>query len=80
MISMGDIVKIYPQGSARNPDAVLEQAVGEYESVFVIGLDKEGALEVRSSTNLDHKEILWLMEVFKSKLLKGDYFTEEGEL
>lgn len=74
---MGDVVKIYPEGSAKNPDAVLEQAVGEYESVFIIGWSKDGAMDVRSSTNLECKDILWLIEVFKKKMLNGDYFEED---
>jgi len=77
---MGDIVKIYPAGSAKDPDAVLEQAVGEYGAVLIIGWDKAGSLDVRSSTNLNHKDILWLMEVFKNKLLSGDYFHDGEEL
>lgn len=77
---MGDIVKIYPAGSAKDPDAVLEQSVGEYGSVLIIGWDKAGALDVRSSTDINHKDILWLMEVFKSKLLNGDYFHDGEEL
>lgn len=74
---MGEVVKIYPEGSARNPDAVLEQAVGEYESVFIVGWDKEGNMNVRSSTNMEAKDILWLIEVFKKKMLNGDYFEED---
>lgn len=77
---MSNVIKIYPAGSAKDPDAVLDQASGNYGSVLVIGWDREGSLDVRSSTNLDHKEILWLIEVFKQKLVSGDYFTEEGTL
>lgn len=74
---MGDIVKIYPEGSAKNPDAVLEQAVGNYDSVFIVGWDKSGEMDVRASTNMECKDILWLIEVFKKKMLNGDYFMED---
>lgn len=77
---MGEVIKIYPAGSAKNPDAVLDQAIGQYESVLLVGYDKEGRLDIRSTTDLDHQSILWLIESFKAKLLRGDYFTEEGEL
>ena len=70
---MGDVVKLYPDNAASNPDNVLEQAVGNYKSVLVLGWDATGSLDVRASTNIDHKEILWLLEVFKSKLVHGDY-------
>lgn len=70
---MGDVVKMYSSTAASNPDNVLEQAVGNYQSVLVLGWDAKGNLDVRASTNIDHKEILWLLEVFKSKLVRGDY-------
>lgn len=70
---MGDVVKLYSKYAASNPDNVLEQAVGNYKSVLVLGWDAKGSLDVRASTNIDHKEILWLLEVFKSKLVNGDY-------
>lgn len=70
---MGDVVKLYSKDAASNPDNVLEQAVGNYKSVLVLGWDAKGILDVRASTNIDHKEILWLLEVFKSKLVHGDY-------
>lgn len=77
---MGEVIKFYPAGSAKHPDAVLEQAMGDYESVLLVGYDDEGRLDVRSTTDLDHKEILWLVESFKAKLLAGDYFHDGEEL
>lgn len=71
---MADIVKLYPKGSAKNPDAVLEQSLGQFDSVIVIGWNTDGELDVRASTNIDHKEILWMLSVFQTKLLNGDYF------
>lgn len=70
---MGDIVKFNKEKTAEFPDHVLEKSKGNYKSVFVIGWDNDGILDVRSTTNLDQKEILWMIEVFKNKLLNGDY-------
>ncbi len=70
---MGDIVKFNKEKTAEFPDHVLEESKGNYKSVFVIGWDNDGILDVRSTTNLDQKEILWMIEVFKNKLLNGDY-------
>lgn len=67
------VVKIYPPGAAKDPDAVLEQAAGEYESVLIIGWDKEGMLSVRSTTDLNGRDGLWMIEQFKLSLLGGDY-------
>ena len=67
---------IHLSKTAANPDTVLEKALGQLESVLVIGYDKNGHLDVRASTNLQHKDILWLIELFKTKMLNGDYYSE----
>lgn len=51
--------------AAANPNNVLEQAKGEYESLVIIGYDNNGVLDCRASTNLNRMEILWLIEKFK---------------
>lgn len=56
-----------------DPDVVLEKSVGEFESVVVVGWDKEGCLDVRASLNLTQAEINWLLGVVQHKLLRGDY-------
>ena len=71
--SNGNVVRMYPADAAKNPDAVLEQAVGDYEELFIIGWDKEGHLDARATSTLNAASVLWLMEKFKSKLLAGDY-------
>lgn len=70
---MSNATKLYPKNSAENPDNVLEQAVGEYESVLILGYDKEGDLDIRASTNTTQERILWMMESFKQKMINGDY-------
>lgn len=59
----------YMDGAAKNPDNVLRQAIGEYESVFILGYDKDGVMDARASTNLSRERILWLMETFKETLM-----------
>lgn len=70
---MSKVVKFYPANAAKNPDAVLEQAVGVYDQVFVIGYDKDGFLEVRSSLNFEMRDIFFAMEAFRHKVLSGEY-------
>ena len=65
--------KLYGPHAAKNPDNVLEQAIGQYECCFILGWDKNGQLDFRSSTNLDGPEFLYLVEIFKHKFLNGDY-------
>jgi hypothetical protein len=70
-----NIVKFYPSNAASNPDNVLEQAVGDYKEVLILGWNKDGDLDVRSSLGLDYKDSLWLVSQFKSNLLRGIYFV-----
>lgn len=71
---MNDVVKLYPSNAAENPDAVLEQAVGNFSEVLILGWDKNDTLDVRATLSLsDGGDLLWLIETFKSKLLNGDY-------
>ena len=63
---MVDVIKLYP---AADPDEVLRQAIGQYDSVVVIGWNKDGAFSGRSSLNIEVAEILLLVEIFKVAIL-----------
>jgi len=63
---VSDVVKLYP---AADPDEVLRQAIGEYDSVVVMGWNKDGAFSGRSSLNIEVAEILLLVEIFKAAIL-----------
>ena len=63
---MNRVTDLYP---SNNPDYVLEQALGEYESVLLLGYDEEGNLSMRSSTNLNRGDLLWIVEIFKRDIL-----------
>ena len=74
---MSEVVKFYPANAAQNPDMVLEQAVGEFSDVFMIGFTHDGDLEARASTGLKQKDGLWLIEMFKFGMLDGAYAEDE---
>lgn len=57
----------------RDADNVLKGAVGQYESVVIIGFDLDGEFDAQASLNMTQAQILWLVEQFKMKLLNGDY-------
>ena len=63
---MSDVIKLYP---AADPDEVLRQAIGQYDSVVVMGWNKDGAFSGRSSLNIEVAEILLLVEIFKVAIL-----------
>lgn len=73
---MSDNVHIMPTGL--NCDHVLEQAKGIYDVVFIIGYrDDNNDMDVRAGGKATVKDLLFLLESFKHKLLAGDYFEEE---
>ena len=51
------------------PDKILEKAIGQLDSVVIMGYDKEGE-EVFASSIADGGSVLWLLEQCKLKLLK----------
>jgi hypothetical protein len=68
-----NIIKFYPANAAKDPDMVLEQALGVYEDLFIIGWDKQGEMDARSTLGLSREQLIYLFELFKHKLLNGDY-------
>ena len=74
-----NIVKFYPKDAAKNPDHVLEQAIGDYEEVFIIGYLKTGEMDARASLNFQIEDIFFTIDAFKHKLLNGEYDTQRGD-
>lgn len=73
------VVKFYPKDAAKDADNVLEQAVGRYSDVLILGWDKDGNFDARATLGLrDGGACLWLVEVFKLKLMTGQ-FGPQGE-
>ena len=70
------VIKFYPSNSSDNPNMVLEQAIGQYEEVLILGWDKNGLINARASRGMGG-DILLLIEQFKYKLIRGDYKDEE---
>lgn len=76
------VVKFYPKDAAKDADNVLEQAMGHYKEVLVLGwLDDEvGTMDARATLGLkDGAEILWLVEKFKHNLMNGVYQGEPDD-
>ena len=57
--------------AARDPDNVLRQAVGGYESCLVLGYSKAGDLDVRISTNMRPADALFAAQRFCHMLMDG---------
>lgn len=72
---MSKVENIFP---ANDFDHVVECAKGNYESAMILGYDKNGVLDVRSGGLISGKQPtvkdwIFMIEVFKTKLLNGDY-------
>lgn len=69
-----NVTKFYPKDAAKNPDAVLEQAMGEFEGLIILGWSKDGTMDARATLGLkDGGDVLWLLEKLKFNLLAGAY-------
>jgi hypothetical protein len=55
-----------------DPDTILEQCKGVFESVFVIGYRKDGYLDEHFTQNLTEPDILMMIEQYKHWLLTGE--------
>lgn len=66
------VTRLYPKEAAKDPDLVLEQAIGDYQDVLVLGWLKDDTLCCRSNLSLSTAEALHLMELFKKDLLTGE--------
>lgn len=70
---MGNVTKFYCKDAAMNPDAVFEQAVGQYSDALILGRNKDGDFDPRASLGMDKKEMLLVIETFKANLINGIY-------
>ena len=77
---MSNTVKFYPKDAAKDADNVLEQAMGSFKEVLLLGYDHEGNLDARATLGLkDGGDMLWLLESLKFNLLSGVYMPPEEE-
>jgi hypothetical protein len=64
---VSEIVKLHP---AADPDEVIRQAIGIYDSVVILGWTKDENFSGRSSLNLSAGEAILLVELFKMAVLQ----------
>jgi hypothetical protein len=59
-----------------NPDSVLEQAVGQYKHVVIVGVDHNDELSFREGgDNPEHDLAIpfWILSKVCHKIMNGDY-------
>lgn len=73
---MTNVSKFYPKDAAKDPDMVLEQAIGEYQHVMILGIRKDGAIEARLDLGFEDADMLYVMEQFRHDFLSGRFMVE----
>lgn len=67
-------VKFRKTNPADDADVVLEEAKDNYESVLVVGYDKEGMLDVRVSTRMTVEEAHFLCAKVQQIVVNSSHF------
>ena len=70
---MSNIERLYPSNFTEFPDNLLREAMGNYDDLLMLGYNKNGELDIRCSSGIEKAHIVWMIEFFKVKLLRGDY-------
>ena len=55
-----------------NPDEVLNGAISKLNQVLILGYDNDNNLYFASSSS-DVSKLFYIMEIFKHKILNGDF-------
>jgi len=71
---MSNVIRLMPEEATANE--VLETCKDEFEQVLIIGWTKEDLMSAKSTSNLDVKDIIYMVEVFKSVLITAGHDVE----
>ena len=71
---MSNVINLMPTEATANE--VLEDCKGDFEHVLVIGWTPDDALTAKSTTSMDMKEIIYLIEVFKQTIIMAGHEVE----
>ena len=72
---MSNVINLMPENATA--DEVLEDAKGSYKDVLILGWDEEGMLNAKSTASLDVKELVYMIEVFKSVVITAGHAIDE---
>ena len=71
---MSNVISLLPQEATA--DEVLDDCKGEFEQILVLGWTEEGMMSAKSTSSLDVKEIIYMIEVFKSVVISAGHEIE----
>jgi len=71
---VSNVINLMPTEATANE--VLEECKGDFEHVLVIGWTPQKQLTAKSTTSMDMKEIIYLIEVFKQAIIMAGHEVE----
>ena len=72
---MSNVIRLMPEEATANE--VLETCKDEFEQVLIIGRTREDLMSAKSTSSLDVKDIIYMVEVFKSVLITAGHAIDE---
>ena len=70
---MSNVINIVPNKASA--DEIFEDCKGQFNEVLIIGWDHDNLMKAKSSSTLDIKDVVYMMEVFKQALISTGYDT-----
>jgi quinol monooxygenase YgiN len=71
---VSNVISLMPENATANE--VLDECKDEFEQLLVIGWSEEGLMSAKSTASLDIKEIIYMIEVFKSVIITTGHEVE----
>ena len=71
---MDNVINLMP--TQATADEVLEDCKGEFEQVLVLGWTDEGIMAAKATSDMDLKETVYLLEVFKHSVIAVGHEAE----
>ena len=68
---MSNVVNLMPENATANE--VLEDCKDNFKQVLILGWDENELMSAKSTSSLDIKEIIYMLEVFKSVLITSGH-------
>ena len=71
---MDNVINLMPEQATA--DEVLEDCKGELEQVLVLGWTPEGVMAAKATSDMDLRETVYLLEVFKHSVIAAGHEVE----
>ena len=72
---MSNVINLMP--TQATADEVLEDCKGEFDQVLVVGWTEDGVLAAKATSDMDLRETVYLLEVFKQAVITAGHQIDE---